>query len=384
VAELLDFATRNVPFYYEFRGGKLADFPVLTKDMIRRESERLRSTDLARRQWHYETSGGSTGEPVQFIQDNEFLARTASAVLQSKRWTGYRPGDRLLKLWGNRQALAHKPVGFKGRAHSWLANTILLDTFRLDDQLMDEYIRFIRHWSPRLVVGYASSLYAISQRILQHHAPLSGIGAVVSTAGTLFPEHRDAMQSAFGCRVYNRYGSSEVSIIAAEDGTQHGLRILPTVFVETLNAAELPCSENESGEILVTSLANFAMPLIRFRIGDVGILAHRNECDYLAQVLGRSVEMFRTPSGHLIDGQLFIQAMYFRDWIKQFRIRQVALDHMVIEFVAHSAPVLSQMNEIESTISDVMGSGTTVDWVQVCDIPSLPSGKFLYTVCEVP
>ena len=287
---MLDFAVRQVPYYRQFRGYEsLQDFPVLTKDTIREDMQGLLSSDLEERKWYYNTSGGSTGEPVRFVQDEEYARRTWSATLETKRWAGYRPGDRLLKLWGNRASVV-RPKGLKPALGRWLSNTILLDTFSLDEKTMDQYAAIIGRFSPRLIVGFASSLYEISKHILVRGTRLNGIGAVTSTAGTLFPEMRESMEEAFGCKVFNRYGSSEVSMIAAEDGRNLGLRVAPTVYVETLRPDGTHCNERETGEIVVTSLANFAMPLIRFQIGDVGAIRTQNGMTYLEKVLGRTVE----------------------------------------------------------------------------------------------
>ncbi len=382
--DVLEFAVRHVPYYRQFRGYRsLLNFPLLTKDTIRKQMRGLVSGDLERRNWHYETSGGSTGEPVRFVQDDEYLRRVQAATLETKRWAGYRPGDRLLKLWGNRHSQVHAK-GFKAALGRWLSNTIVLDTFCLDEQTMDQYVRIIRRFSPRLIVGFASSLHAISRHVLRRGDRLSGIGAVTSTAGTLFPEMREAIEAAFGCKVFNRYGSSEVSIIAAEDGIHPGLRVAPTVHVETVGADGRQCGQGEVGDIVVTSLANFAMPLIRFKIGDVGAITTHGGTTYLEKLLGRTMELFRTREGKLVDGQYFVQCMYFRDWVQNFRFRQVAYGRIVIEAVAASEAPSCELLDVESRIRRVMGQNAEIEWRFVDDIRPLPSGKYLYTICEVP
>jgi phenylacetate-CoA ligase len=191
------------------------------------------------------------------------------------------------------------------------------------------------------------------------------------------------MERAFRCRVFNRYGSSEVSIIAAEDGTGHGLRVAPTVHVETLRADGSACEDGECGEIAVTSLANFVMPLIRFRIGDVGALQRTNGKMYLERVLGRTVELFQTRQGTKIDGQYFIQCMYFRNWVKRFCFRQVEYERVVIDVELAAEPPGEDLRDIEESIKHVMGHDMTVVWNYVSEIKPLPSGKRLYTICEV-
>jgi phenylacetate-CoA ligase len=381
--DILDFAVRHVPYYQEFRGCRsLVDFPLLTKDTIRRDIRRLLSDDLERRRWQYDTSGGSTGEPVRFVQDDEYLRRVWRATVETKRWTGYRPGDPLLKLWARKESRV-VPKGLKAALGRWVANTILLNTFFLDEQIIDEYVAIIRRFSPQLIVGSASSLYTVSKQLLERGDTLDCIGAVTSTDSTLFPEMRHAIEQAFGCRVFDRYGSSEVSIIAAEDGENAGLRIAPTVYVETLRPDGTRCNEGEIGEIAVTSLANFAMPLIRFKIGDVGAIRTETGRPYLVKLQGRTIQFFKTIDRKLIDGEYLVQGMFYRDWVQKFRFRQISYDRMVIEVVIASQPPPCELQEVESRVKGALGENSEVEWRFVDEIPPLPSGKYLYTLCEI-
>ena len=127
VEQMLAFVTSHVEHYRPRAGTTvLQDFPILTKDIIRNKSDELVSDDLHNRTWHYETSGGSTGEPVRFIRDEEFISRVWAATLESKSWAGFQPGDRLLKFWGNRKY--QQPRGLRVAVRSWLFNTVMLDT----------------------------------------------------------------------------------------------------------------------------------------------------------------------------------------------------------------------------------------------------------------
>jgi phenylacetate-CoA ligase len=176
-----------------------------------------------------------------------------------------------------------------------------------------------------------------------------------------------------------------VGAIAAEDRGGHGLRVCPTVHVETVLPDGSPCAEGEMGEIIVTSLMNFAMPLIRYRIGDVGILRTIDGTRYLEKVVGRTVELFKTQDGRRVDGEYFTHLLYFRDWVQRFRFRQVALDRIAIEIVQRPGveSPLSERREVEKDIRKMIGESTRVDWKFVDEIQPLPSGKYVYTLCEL-
>jgi len=382
--QMLDWAVEHVPYYKQFRGyKKITDFPLLTKSIIRREGKNLFSDDIDTRKWYYNTSGGSTGEPVRFVQDEEYSLRARWAVWETKKWAGYEPPQKLIKLWGS----SSENQGYKSLKNKialWLLNQIFLDTFSLNSELMEEYINIINQKKPKLVVGYASSLQQISQYAIENNIEIKNVGAIVSSAGTLYPKMRNIIEKAFQCKVYNRYGSREVHIIAAEDSSGQGLRITPMTHVEVLDADLSPCKTGQVGEIVVTSLANFAMPLIRYRIGDMGILKSCQETNYFRKVVGRTVEMFKTAEGEIIDGEYFTHLMYFRDWVRTFRFTQTDYKNIIIDVVLSAdKPSKKELSLVEEGIMKKMGSDVTVEWRFIDDIPPLPSGKYIYTHTEI-
>ena len=306
------------------------------------------------------------------------------ALWQSKNWAGCECGDRIAKLWGDRFEEARR-TRVKTRLADVLFNRLFLNTFDLSEERILRYLHSICHFQPQLVVGYASSLFEISRYVLACSDVRLNVPAVVSTAGTLYPDMREAIETVFGGRVFNRYGSREVGIIAAEDGCVPGLKVLPTVYVEVLDDAGDLSRDGQTGELAVTSLANLAMPLIRYRIGDMGVLKTRNGVQYLDRLLGRTVEVFRTRSGRMIDGEYFTHLLYFREWIKQFRFRQTAYDRVVIDIVPSDGASVSSIHqkEIEAGIRRVMDEDVHIEWRLLPALPPYPSGKYAYCVSEV-
>jgi phenylacetate-CoA ligase len=127
------------------------------------------------------------------------------------------------------------------------------------------------------------------------------------------------------------------------------------------------------------------MPLIRYRIGDVGVLTEQDGRPHLQRIVGRTVELFRTRDGRLVDGEYFTHLLYYRDWVRRFRFRQVALERIVIEIElspGREAPP-GDRAEIEADMRKMMGEATQVEWSFVAAIPPLPSGKHVYTLCEL-
>ena len=110
--QMLAHCERAVPYYAELIRNLGASFfkdpeqyllgiPILTKDIIRSRFDDLKSVDLPRREWNFNTSGGSTGEPVRFIQDREYEDRSGALKTLYSKWAGREIGEPEVRLWGS-------------------------------------------------------------------------------------------------------------------------------------------------------------------------------------------------------------------------------------------------------------------------------------------
>jgi len=132
---LLQHSMRQVP-YYEYHLGRsnlehvdsgelvaaLKAMPVLTKEIIRQNFERLKSADLGSRRWYYNTSGGSTGEPVKLVQDDTFRAWCSASSRFACQCMGCEYGDRKVLVWGSERDILQGTVGLKAKLSRWLEN----------------------------------------------------------------------------------------------------------------------------------------------------------------------------------------------------------------------------------------------------------------------
>jgi phenylacetate-CoA ligase len=207
----------------------------------------------------------------------------------------------------------------------------------------------------------------------------------------LYPFMREKIQTVFQCKVFNRYGSREVGDIACERPGYEGLRIAPWGnYVEIVDNEGNPVPDGTEGNILVTSLTNFAMPLIRYQIGDRGVLSARKNSaqggygQVLERVLGRTVDTFKTKNGTLIDGEYFTHLLYFRDWVWRFQVVQESHSSIVFKIVKSELDYQqAELEEITTKAKLIMGDDCTVAFEFVDEILSGDSGKYRYTISEI-
>jgi phenylacetate-CoA ligase len=254
---------------------------------------------------------------------------------------------------------------------------------------MREFIQTLNQLRPRLILAYAQAAYELAQFAEREGICVAPQRAVLTSAGTLYPFMRDKIAKVFGCEVYNLYGSREVSDIACEQPGLNGLWVAPWGnYVEIVDDAGQPVPPGTEGNIVVTCLMNYAMPLLRYSIGDRGaLLAESPHCpgpQVLKHVSGRNVDVFRTREQTLVDGEYFTHLLYFRPWVWKFQVVQKTHDHILFKVVrANGEPARSELEEITTKTRLVMGGDCRIDFEFADDLSPHPSGKFRYTISEV-
>ena len=169
-----------------------------------------------------------------------------------------------------------------------------------------------------------------------------------------------------------------------------GLWVAPWgVYIEVLDDAGNPVPDGIEGELVVTLLMNYAMPLLRYRIGDRGALAaagtgwQGEAARVLQRVTGRTVDAFRLQDGTVIDGEYFTHLLYFRDWVSRFQIIQKDHASILVRIVRCGEQPADAERQITDGVRAVMGSRCRVEFDYCDQIEPAASGKYRYTISEV-
>lgn len=399
---LLIHAYNNVPFYHNLlekvglikKGDVcLVNFgktPMLTKEIITRCARELISRDYKKRKWSYSSSSGSTGEPLKFIQDRSCL-----------KWMNVMNKYYYEDMLGINEAFAKKALlwaaqdvfgesfGLKTRMaktiYNDLTNTLVLDCLRMTVNDMEHYVRAINSYKPKIVRGYASALYEICKFIEKRELSIYTPTAVVSSAEMLRADLRNKIETVFGTRVYDFYGSREVDGIAGECkcGLLHIFMF--NNYIEVVDDDNNKVNEGENGRIIATNLHNYSMPFVRYDIGDMAVLGPEkcncgNPLPTLTKISGRVCCFFRKEDGTLIDDGYFMGLFAQKEWMKAFRVVQEDYKKIRIMIVLREGTVnTSEKGAMEEQIRLVMGKDCKVKWEVVDEIPKTRMGKYLYT-----
>ncbi|MYB95850.1 phenylacetate--CoA ligase family protein [Candidatus Poribacteria bacterium] len=385
--KLFQHAYQTTPYYRElFKTATpdISQIPPLEKQDIREQLGRLCSTAFTAEQRIENATGGSTGTPLTFYQDRNYWNQRNLSVYYFDRWAGWNFGEPQLIIWG-------APVDLEDDRHRkhWLStfwrNQYWLNGFRLTDAAMLAMFEQMNQDLPQTILAYPSSLYQFATFLSDNGLiPKWKLKGIISSAEMLYPHYRALAEIIFKAKVYNRYGGREVGLIGMEcaEGRMH------------INCRDLyleidsPDPYAEPGEILITQLNNYAMPFIRYRIGDVGMFSAEpcpcgNDLPVLADLLGRSTATFRTRTGTLIHAGYFTRQFYGVKGVEQFQIIQETLKHCVLKVVVNRLWTEASRRSLVQCIQKALGSDVVVTVKFVDSIPLPASGKREYTISKV-
>ena len=288
-------------------------------------------------------------------------------------------------LWGNPRDISKGNTEIKSKISNWLTNTILLNSFRMSNEDMDRYIKIINSYKPDLIRGYSGSLYALCQYAKDKKLEINTPKVIIGAAENLNDEMRNLIQETFGTKIYDFYGSREVSNLAGEceEGLMH---ILPSNIIEILDKNNNIVSSGETGKVVVTNLFNYSMPFLRYQIGDMATLGPKkcacgNPLPTLKKINGRIINHFILEDGTMIPGEFFIHliGVVLNDGkIKKFQVIQDNYREIRILVVCDKLNQ-TEIKNINHKIRIVMGKNCNIEWDFVEDIPKTKSGKYLYT-----
>ena len=400
--KLINHVYQHVPFYrsrFDEAGLKPGDIqssddlwklPILRKQDIQKNLTDLLAENANKKKLLENHTGGSTGHPLTFYHDDNFLAWGNADLLRNYRMAGYYLGMRWAFLWGSDyDAITHK--GLFGYIKDWLIyNTIWVNTFDLTTETLTMAAKKIKEWDPKMLVAYVSSATLFARLIRSKNHGIHPQSIQVS-AEVLTPDDRKLLENVFGCPVFDRYGCREVLNIAHECDSHEGLHILAeNNIVELLNNEGNYQDAGELGRIVVTNLNNYSMPLIRYEIGDMAIASDRTcSCGrglpLLEKVVGRTTDVISSPSGKLLHGEFFTHLFYEVKDVKQFRVIQENITDIRLQIVPGDYFDASKSFAfLRERILKHGDSGFNLIF-ELCEhIPSTKSGKYRFTVSKVP
>ncbi|MDQ4131029.1 MAG: hypothetical protein M3133_08590 [Actinomycetota bacterium] len=275
---------------------ELSRWPLLTKERIRGEPEAFLTRSPSRSDIP-SLSSGTSGKPLKVWRPRSAFRELFLSGDVFKSWHGLRPDARRASFTG-------KVVVPTTSRRVWRLNLpgkqLALSQYHLRPACTEEYAAVLGRWRPQILDGYASSLVELARLFRQAgisiHVPL-----IVTTSELLSPGGRALLEEVFRGRVADKYGSSENAALAIEcpSGSRHVF--VNVGLIEAVDDEGRPLPAGQPGRLLLTTLANDLMPLVRYEVGDMGAVDTGCECGrsspILRDLLGREDDVVVTKHG---------------------------------------------------------------------------------------
>jgi len=393
VKALLVHAFENVPFYNEsfkragfhpsdFRAlDDLCKVPVLRKSEVRSNLGELRERNVSNGRLKAWFTSGTTATPIKLFRDQADVGWGVAAELRGFGWAGYEVGDKLALIWNVRPNRARS---LKFRIGNRLRRCRLLNIGNLSEKSFEAFAADLHRFQPGFIRGHAGSLNLFASFLLKQRKFSISPKAVFTSCETLLPHYRKTLERAFGCRVYDYYGSVEVSHVGAQCGCGEGFHVTDENVLVEIDRDGEHVSMGEKGGVLLTNLHGFAMPFIRYDVGDFGRITGHDCCCgrqlSMLEILGRRNEYFVNRDGSFVflkDFQRFFNEVPITD----FEVAQLSLDEIVVKIVPKPG-FSSQHSDFILRNLRYVGSGN-VRIELVDSLPPRESGKIAHVVSKV-
>ncbi len=366
----------------------LATLPFLTKGELNSAMAEILSSRFKRVDLVESSTGGSSGVPLTFYRDREVTAvRRAQDYFFNAR-LGIYPGTKRAWVWGSPLDAFHLEK-LKARIANFLGDrAIYFYSFDATAETSRQFLEAINRFKPKAIFAYPNMLAAMAELARDSGMRMRKVGKVIVTAEPLYEWQRELFAEVFGAETFERYGSREIGTVASEGHDHVGMHIFePTYYLEVIDEVGKPAAYGQLGELVVTDLYNRAMPLIRYRTGDMvrieAASARSSTCwRRITAVGGRVVDLIYRMDGSRIAGEAIIMALRTAGVRNKVQVVQNTPQSLTVKHLYSESVLPETQAAFQQTINGIIGGEVTIEYVGVAELPYDKSGKYRYVISE--
>jgi len=381
-SRLLEFACRHVPHYRRYGPPAFT-----TKDQIRERPEDYLADTFPRRAlipWH---TSGTTGKPLTIFYNRDAMRKMWAFVELYRRTAGVSKDQRRGQFTGKLIVPLRQRNSARVFWRHDLANrTLLFSTMHLLPEYLPHYAAALERFRPAYLSGYPSAMSVLAEYYRQSGRAAPRIDAALTSAETLLVHQRRAIEEVFRTRVFDQYGQAEMQSFwyECQAGRMHAHPLAGVT--EILRPDGTVAAPGEMGEVVLTGLLNYAMPLIRYRVGDTARFA-ASQCScgrgmpVIEEIGGRRDDVvFTRDRGFL--GRLDPVLKGVRNIIES-QIEQETLDLLRVRFVPADRFGSEDLQMLESNLRARVGRSIHLEFECTDRIPRSANGKFRFVISRL-
>ncbi|MBL9124642.1 MAG: phenylacetate--CoA ligase family protein [Planctomycetaceae bacterium] len=340
-------------------------------------------------------TSGSTGRPVMVVGTGLTQLFWNCCTLRDHLWHRRAPGATLAAIRSLAGEIGRAPEGLTGEdwgpATRGIVNTGPSYTLSVHSTI-EEQADWLQRRDPDYLLTYPSNLLALVQHSQAHGWRLPRLRQARTFGELLEPHVRRACRARWGVGIVDMYSSQEVGYIALQCPAQEQYHVqAENVLVEVIDEEGRLCSPGQIGRVVVTALHNFALPLLRYEIGDYAEVGEACPCGrglpVLRRIMGRQRNMAILPDGRRRWPAIELaETDELADFppIHQFQLVQRSTTAMEMLLVVHRPLSAADEDRLRAWIVSAVGYPFEVAFRYVDSIPRSPLGKFEDFRCEIP
>lgn len=395
--ETIRIAAEQIPYYQrvfaEYGVGArdlqapadICKFPFLTKQDVKKHYRELINPNIAQALQLVTTTGGSTAEPMRFLQlKGTTRSKERAFILNGWNRIGYRSGDKAIQLKG-------RTVGFPDKGIHWeyepIQNILEMDSSYLNESNIPRYLAEMRKFGAKFMIAFPSSLYLVAKFIANEGIEPPEFKAIMLASENVYPWQREEIEKVFGCRAFSHYGHSEMVLLGMESDHSRELLFFPQYgYLELMDEQNNAINGvGESGELVGTSFHNPVMPLIRYRTQDRGTLGgssnEKRHYPVLSEIEGRLQEFILTRDHRFISVTTLGAAHFdILDNVFATQYYQDEMGVLVFRVVPRQGYTSRDRDLILRALTHKLGRDVRVEVQEVPDIQRTLSGKHLMLI----
>jgi phenylacetate-CoA ligase len=375
-------AASEIPFYRDRLGSKtgssqLRDYPTLRRSDIPALNRSVRERAGAQVHFFHDNSSGSTGMPVEFLFDAAHQRGRYAARIRYLRANGWGPLKRTAWI-----------VAYTSRADDSLDSQLSGSRLRMRSIFLPMIFRPFEEQADRLLAAKPELLYTMPSNLdgllqvfEQRAIRIASLKRIFTGGEVLEDSLRERARHLLGVEISDNYGSTEGFISWQCPAGSYHINA-EHMAVEIIDEAGHPAAPGKIGRVLITTMENLLMPLIRYEIGDYAI-ASNDGCScgrslpVMGKVIGRGINLFRLPGGRLTSPWPLVGPLKDRPEIEQFQIVQETHDHFVVRYVSERELDRDVQQEIQRSFGEILGIELTVSFERMDAIARTAGGKFM-------
>ena len=384
---IVDFHLENNPFYKSFLGKssveKWEDIPVMQKKDLQVPLKKRLSKGFTVNNCYINKTSGSSGHPLIFAKDKFSHALTWAEIIDRFGWFGI---DFNKSFQARFYGIPLDFLGYqKERLKDRFSNRFRFPIFDLSDSKLNEFLKIFKKEKFFFINGHTSSIVLFAKFLKKKNIQLTSVCPTlkycVVTSEMLYDLDKKLLQTTFGVPVINEYGASELDLIAFTDKEDDFIVNSETLFVEIVDENNSVLPDGEVGRVVVTSLYNKAQPIIRYDVGDLGVLDTNStfKKPVLQKLIGRANDFAQLPSGKTIPGHTFyyITKSIVEDDgnVKEFIVEQSNVDAFKIIYVSERELSKVEYTKVKKALANYVESNLNLTFERVEILHRKRSGK---------